>query len=41
MKLLRQFPDLDAKSVVGIATTLVRDLDDDLYDDLVSHMVEL
>ncbi|PWN88151.1 TBC-domain-containing protein [Acaromyces ingoldii] len=41
MKLLRQFPDLDAKSVVGIATTLVRDLDDDLYDELVTHMVEL
>lgn len=41
MKLLRQFPDLDAKSVVGIATTLVRDLDDELYDDLVTHMVEL
>ena len=41
MKLLRQFPDLNAKSIIGVATTLVRDLDDALYDDLVSHMVEL
>lgn len=41
MKLLRHFPDLDARSVVGIATTLVRDLDDGLYDDLVRHMLEL
>jgi cell cycle arrest protein BUB2 len=41
MKLLRQFPDLDARSVVGIATTLVRDLDDSLYDDLVQHMIIL
>ncbi|UZJ52217.1 hypothetical protein CBS101457_001537 [Exobasidium rhododendri] len=41
MRLLRQFPDLNAKSVIGVATTLVRDLDDTLYDDLVHHMVEL
>jgi cell cycle arrest protein BUB2 len=41
MKLLRQFPDLNAKSIIGVATTLVRDLDDALYDDLVHHMVEL
>jgi hypothetical protein len=41
MKLLRQFPDLNAKSIIGVATTLVRDLDDTLYSDLVRHIVEL
>lgn len=41
MKLLRQFPDLNAKRIIGVATTLIRDLKEPLYDELVQHMVEL
>jgi cell cycle arrest protein BUB2 len=41
MKLLRQFPDLDARSIIGIATTLVRDLDEALYEDLVQHTIRI
>lgn len=41
MRLLRQFSELDAPSIVGIATTLVRDLDECLYEDLVHHTIDL
>ena len=41
MRLLRNLPELDAQSIVGIATTLVRDFDEQLYDDLVHHTLEL
>jgi cell cycle arrest protein BUB2 len=37
MRLLRNFPPLDALPVVGIAVTLVRDLPPELYDELVRH----
>jgi hypothetical protein len=41
MKLLRTFPDLDAQAVIGIAVTLVRDLPQDLYNELVKHPYEM
>lgn len=37
MKLLRNFPPLDAGAVIGITTTLALDLPEALYDDLVRH----
>jgi len=40
MKLLRTFPPLEASSIVGIAVTLVRDLPEDLYNELVRHPFE-
>jgi len=41
MKLLRTLPPLDAVPVIGIAVTLVRDLPQDLYDELVRHPFEV
>lgn len=41
MKLLRNFPPLEALPVIGIAVTLVRDLPQDLYDELVKHPYEV
>lgn len=41
MRLLRQFPNLDARSIIGICTTLVRDLDEVLYEDLVQHTIRM
>lgn len=41
MKLLRTFPALDAKSVIGISVTLVRDLPPELYEELVRHPYEV
>jgi len=37
MRLLRNFPPLEAQPVIGITVTLVRDLPDSLYDELVRH----
>jgi cell cycle arrest protein BUB2 len=37
MKLLRNFPPLEALPVIGIAVTLVRDLPAELYDELARH----
>ncbi|TIA86988.1 hypothetical protein E3P99_03471 [Wallemia hederae] len=37
MKLLRTFPPLDAQPIISIAVTLVRDIPEDVYDDLVRH----
>jgi len=41
MRILRQFPPLEAQPVIGIAVTLVKDLPADLYDDLVRHPFEV
>ncbi len=41
MRLLRTFPDLDAQAVIGIAVTLVRDLPQELYDELTKHPYEM
>lgn len=40
MKLLRTFPPLEAQSIIGITVTLVRDLPEELYDELVRHPYE-
>jgi cell cycle arrest protein BUB2 len=40
MRLLRTFPPLEASVVIGIAVTLVRDLPEELYDELVKHPQE-
>ncbi|PWN46452.1 hypothetical protein IE53DRAFT_372427, partial [Violaceomyces palustris] len=37
MKLLRNFPPLEAQPIIGITVTLVRDLPEQLYDQLVKH----
>ncbi|KZP00893.1 rab domain-containing cell division control protein [Calocera viscosa TUFC12733] len=37
MRLLRTFPPLQAKKVIGIAVTLVRDVPERLYEELVRH----
>ncbi|PWN97646.1 TBC-domain-containing protein [Tilletiopsis washingtonensis] len=37
MKLLRSFPPLQAQKIIGITVTLVRDLPDALYQELVLH----
>jgi cell cycle arrest protein BUB2 len=41
MKLLRTFPPLNAEPVIGIAVTLVRDIPDALYEELVKHPYEI
>jgi len=41
MKLLRNFPPLEAQPIIGIAVTLVRDIPADLYDELVRHPYEV
>jgi cell cycle arrest protein BUB2 len=41
MKLLRTFPPLEARPVIGIAVTLVRDIPEDLYEELVKHPYEV
>lgn len=38
MKLLRSFPPLQARKIIGITVTLVRDLPDALYQELVLHV---
>jgi cell cycle arrest protein BUB2 len=40
MRILRTFPPLEAAPVIGIAVTLVRDLPEDLYEELVKHPFE-
>lgn len=37
MKILRTFPPLHAKEIIGIAVILVRDVPEDLYRELVNH----
>ncbi|CEH15086.1 Ypt/Rab GTPase activating protein [Ceraceosorus bombacis] len=37
MKLLRSFPPIKARAIIGITTTLVRDLPDEIYQELVAH----
>ena len=37
MKILRQFPPLQARTVIGTTVLLVRDLPEDLYAELVAH----
>ncbi|KAK0557165.1 CDC16 protein [Tilletia horrida] len=37
MRLLRNFPPLEAQPIIGITVTLVRDLPDALYEELVNH----
>lgn len=41
MRVLRTFPPLQARDVIGITVTLVRDLPTDLYDELVRHPYEV
>jgi len=41
MRLLRTFPPLDAKEVIAITVTLVRDIPADVYDELVRHPFEI
>lgn len=41
MRLLRTFPPLEALPVIGIAVTLVRDLPQELYEELVKHPFEV
>jgi len=37
MKLLRTFPPLEAKPVIGIALILVKDIPEEVYRELVAH----
>ncbi len=37
MKLLRNFPDLNAKEIIQIVLQLIPQLPEDLYDNLVRH----
>lgn len=37
MKVLRQFPPLQARTVIGITVALTKDIPEDLYRELVSH----
>jgi cell cycle arrest protein BUB2 len=37
MKLLRTFPPLDARNIIGISVTLVRNIPAQLYDELTRH----
>ena len=37
MKILRTFPPLDAKPIIGITLILVKDIPEDLYRELVVH----
>lgn len=39
-KLLRQFPDLHAKSIISLTVTLIKVIPSDLYDALVRHSFE-
>ncbi|RSH94798.1 hypothetical protein EHS25_004604 [Saitozyma podzolica] len=37
MKILRTFPPLDARPVIGVTVALVKDIPEDLYRELVAH----
>ena len=37
MKILRQFPPLQARTVIGTTVLLVMDLPEELYAELVAH----
>lgn len=37
MKVLRQFPPLQARAVIGVTVALVKDIPEDLYRELVAH----
>ena len=37
MKILRTFPPLDAKPIIGITLILVKDIPEDVYRELVAH----
>jgi len=37
MKLLRQFPPLNAKMIVSVAVSLVRKIPEELFEELVNH----
>ncbi|WVW80260.1 hypothetical protein I302_102238 [Kwoniella bestiolae CBS 10118] len=37
MKILRTFPPLDARPIIGITVALVKDIPEDLYRELVNH----
>lgn len=39
MKLLRTFPPLKARAVIGITLALVKDIPEDVYRELVAHPV--
>jgi cell cycle arrest protein BUB2 len=37
MKLLRQFPPLNAKTIISVAVSLVRKIPSELFDQVVDH----
>jgi cell cycle arrest protein BUB2 len=37
MKVLRQFPQLQARKVIGVTVALIKDIPEDLYTELVAH----
>jgi cell cycle arrest protein BUB2 len=37
MKVLRQFPPLHARAVIGVTVALVKDIPEELYRELVMH----
>ncbi|WVO14715.1 hypothetical protein L204_102353 [Cryptococcus depauperatus] len=39
MKILRTFPPLDARPVIGVTVALVKDIPEDLYRELVTHPI--
>lgn len=39
MKLLRTFPPLRARAVIGITLALVKDIPEEVYKELVAHPV--
>lgn len=41
MKLLRNFPPLSAKEVIGVTIVLVKDIPEELYEQLVAHPREI
>lgn len=36
-KLLRSFPPLDAKRIIGLTVSMARKIPDDLYEEMVHH----
>lgn len=37
MKLLRQFPPLNSKTIISVAVSLVRKIPEELFEALVNH----
>lgn len=41
MKLLRSFPPIKARAIIGITLALVKDIPEDVYRELVAHPVHM